>query len=528
MKASSALRLENLSVSFGDVPAVQDLSFDLAPGATLGIVGESGSGKSISLRALMGILPSAATINNGRLWAASDEVPLSGKRVRESRRRRLAMVFQDPSAALNPVMRVGDLIAEVPRRALGRSAAESRRIALDLMRQVHLPDPERMARAYPHQLSGGQRQRIMIAAALATEPEVLLCDEPTTALDVTVQAAVLDLLAEIRAKTSLATVFVSHDLAVVSQVADDIIVMRRGEVVEAGSALSVLREPREEYTQMLLNSVISLPSRDQEVSSPKELSAKGSDGLRAQGIEVRYARADRPALAGVSLDLHPGRIHGLVGESGSGKTTLARVLTGQQHPDAGSVSLDGAELGRRRSRAQLRAVQMVFQDPYASLDPRMTIRQTLTELLKLNGLKGKAALENRCRELLDQVAMPDWALDRVPGQFSGGQRQRIAIARALAVDPQVLVADEPTSALDVSVQASVLDLMARLRDEFGLSILLISHNLAVVHEICDEVSVIHQGEIVETGFTREIFAHPAHAYTRQLIESVPRLRTEAS
>jgi ABC-type glutathione transport system ATPase component len=526
MTSSSALRLENLSVSFGDVPVVRNLSFDLAPGATLGIVGESGSGKSVSLRALMGILPSAATINNGRLWAGSDEVPLSGKEVRRSRRRRLAMVFQDPSAALNPVMRVGDLIAEVPRRALGRSAAESRRIALDLMRQVHLPDPEKMARAYPHQLSGGQRQRIMIAAALATEPEVLLCDEPTTALDVTVQAAVLDLLAEIRAKTSLATVFVSHDLAVVSQVADEIIVMRQGAVIETGTAVSVLQEPQDPYTQMLLNSVIALPSVPVAVSAAPE--EHPAPRLRAEGIEVRYARADRPALAGVSLALHPGRIHGLVGESGSGKTTLARVLTGQQHPDAGTVSLGGAELGRRRSRAQLRAVQMVFQDPYASLDPRMTVRQTLTELLRLSGLKGKAALENRCRELLDQVALPDWALDRVPGQFSGGQRQRIAIARALAVNPQVLVADEPTSALDVSVQASVLDLMARLRQEFGLSILLISHNLAVVHEICDDVSVIHHGEIVESGSTRDVFAHPSHAYTRRLIESVPRLRTEAS
>jgi peptide/nickel transport system ATP-binding protein len=526
MTASSALRLENLSVSFGDVPVVHHLSFDLAAGATLGIVGESGSGKSISLRALMGILPSAASINNGRLWAGSDEVPLSGKRVRESRRRRLAMVFQDPSAALNPVMRVGDLIAEVPRRALGRSAAESRRIALDLMRQVHLPDPEKLARAYPHQLSGGQRQRIMIAAALATEPEVLLCDEPTTALDVTVQAAVLDLLAEIRAKTSLATIFVSHDLAVVSQVADEIIVMRQGEVVETGSATAVLQEPQDAYTQMLLNSVISLPSSVSPASS--SVGELPTPRLQAQGIEVRYPRSDRPAVAGVSLALHPGRIHGLVGESGSGKTTLARVLTGQQQPDAGTVSLDGVVLGRRRSRDQLRAVQMVFQDPYASLDPRMTVRQTLTELLKLNGLKGKAALENRCRELLSQVAMPDWALDRVPGQFSGGQRQRIAIARALAVNPQVLVADEPTSALDVSVQASVLDLMARLRDEFGLSILLISHNLAVVHEICDDVSVIHHGQIVESGATRDVFANPANAYTQQLIESVPRLRTEAS
>jgi ABC-type glutathione transport system ATPase component len=552
--APAALRLDRLTVEFpGPKFAVRDLSFEVPPGRTLGIVGESGSGKSISLRAVMGILPQAARISSGTLWMGDTELPLAGRHVRAARRRRLAMVFQDPLAALNPVMRVGDLIAEVPRRALGQPAARSRQIALDLMRQVHLPDPERLARAYPHELSGGQRQRIMIAAALAAEPEVLLCDEPTTALDVTVQATVLDLLAEIKQRTGLAVVFVSHDLAVISEVADDITVMRDGRALEAGSAATVLTRPTASYTRTLLSSVIELPVGEpgqaaaaapaaaepaagapaagagQRAEAPGPENAPGPvPRLAARGIQVTYRHAARPALAAVDLTLYPRQIHGLVGESGSGKTTLARVLTGQLGAAAGTLQLDGVTLGGRRSRAQLRAIQMIFQDPYASLDPRMTVRQTLTELLRLGGVTGRSAIEARCRELLDQVAMPASALDRVPGQFSGGQRQRIAIARALAVEPRVLVADEPTSSLDVSAQSAILQLMAGLRDEFGLSVLFISHNLGVVHEICEEISVIYQGEIVEAGPTRAVFANPAHAYTRRLIESVPRLRTEAS
>ena len=548
MTAPAALRLDRLTVEFpGSKFAVRDLSFEVPPGRTLGIVGESGSGKSISLRAVMGILPQAARISSGSLWMGDTELPLAGRHVRAARRRRLAMVFQDPLAALNPVMRVGDLIAEVPRRALGQPAARSRQIALDLMRQVHLPEPERLARAYPHELSGGQRQRIMIAAALAAEPEVLLCDEPTTALDVTVQAAVLDLLAEIKQRTGLAIVFVSHDLAVISEVADDITVMRDGRRLETGTASNVLTRPTAEYTRTLVSSVIELPAREPgqaAATSPAEAAAtrtgRPADAaetepaprpvprMAARGIEVTYRHAARPALAAVDLTLYPRQIHGLVGESGSGKTTLARVLTGQLGAAAGTVQLDGVTLGARRSRAQLRAVQMIFQDPYASLDPRMTVRQTLAELLRLGGVAGRPAIEARCRELLDQVAMPASALDRVPGQFSGGQRQRIAIARALAVEPRVLVADEPTSSLDVSAQSAILQLLAGLRDEFGLSVLFISHNLGVVHEICEEISVIYQGEIVEAGPTRAVFANPAHAYTRRLIESVPRLRTEAS
>jgi peptide/nickel transport system ATP-binding protein len=535
--ARPGLRLDQLTVEFpGQPAAVSELSFEVAPGQTLGIVGESGSGKSIALRAIMGILPGAARVSSGSLWMGPTGLPLTGKHLRAARRRRLAMIFQDPLAALNPVMRVGDLIAEVPRHTLGQSAARSRQTALELMDQVHLPGPERLARAYPHELSGGQRQRIMIAAALAAEPEILLCDEPTTALDVTVQAAVLALLAEIKERTGLAIVFVTHDLAVISEVADDIVVMRNGRRLEAGTASAVLDHPSAEYTRSLLESVIELPTGGPDTGADDAGADRPGAGslprpvprLSARGIEVSYRRATRPALAGVDLTLYPQQIHGLVGESGSGKTTLARVLTGQLSPAAGTLELDGVPLGRRRSRDQLRAIQMVFQDPYASLDPRMTVRQTLAELLRLGRTTGRLAIEARCRELLDQVAMPASALDRVPGQFSGGQRQRIAIARALAVEPRLLVADEPTSALDVTAQSAILELMAGLRDQFGLSVLLISHNLAVVHEICEEVSVIYQGTIVEAGAARDVFAHPAHAYTRRLIESVPRLRTEAS
>jgi len=531
--AAPLLRVRDLSI---ELPAgserrhaTRDVSFDLASREILCIAGESGSVKSLTALAIMGLLPKAARRAGGSIALEGHELATLGEEaLRRIRGARIGMIFQEPMTALNPLMRVGRQVEEVFAAHGLHRRTERRRRVLDLLQAMGLPDPEALYRAYPFRLSGGQRQRIMIAAALAGEPEVLLCDEPTTALDVTVQAAVLDLLAEITRRAGLAVVFVSHDLAVISNVADDIIVMREGRQLEAGATAAVLARPSTDYTRTLLKSVIELPAggpsdRPAEANEPGDVPR-----LAAHGIEVAYRHATRPALAGVDLTLHPRRIHGLVGESGSGKTTLARVLTGQLRADAGTLELDGVPLGRRRSRAQLRAVQMVFQDPYASLDPRMTVRQTLTELLRLGDTTGRPAIEARCRELLDQVAMPESTLDRVPGQFSGGQRQRIAIARALAVRPRLLVADEPTSALDVSAQSAILELMAGLRDSFGLSVLLISHNLAVVHEICDEVSVIHQGEIVEAGATRAVFANPTHAHTRRLIESVPRLRTEAS
>ena len=520
----NALDLHGLSVSF---PAgrmrrtvVGGLDLQLPTGSTLGIVGESGSGKSVTLRALMGLLPSSARVDDGSLSISGTPVPLAGKGLRRSRRRRLAMVFQDPLAALDPVMSIGDQIAEVPRRVFGESKRASRAIAVDLLRQVRIPEPEIRAGSYPHQLSGGQRQRAVIAMALACRPEILLCDEPTTALDVTIQAEVLDLLRDLREQSDLSMIFVSHDLAVVNSMADHILVMRSGRAVELGSAEQVIDRPEQPYTRQLLDAVLELPEPPATITPRK----RGPVRLRADDVSVSYSGT--LALDSVALEVGVASIHGLVGESGSGKTTLAKVLTGQLRPDAGSVSLDGVALPGVRTREQLRRIQMIYQDPFASLDPRMTVRQTLSELLRLVVRMPRDRIEARCVELLDQVSLPVSALDGYPGQFSGGQRQRIAIARALAVEPTVLVADEPTSALDVSIQAAVLDLLVRLRDDLDLTIVVISHNLAVIRHICDDVSVMQNGVVVDSGSAADVLDHPRTPYTRELIRAVPRLKKD--
>lgn len=520
----NALELRGLRVTF---PAersrrevVSGLDLELPAGQTLGIVGESGSGKSVTLRVLMGLLPSSAQVEAGTLAISGIAVPLAGKGLRASRRRRLAMVFQDPLAALDPVMTIGDQIAEVPRRVFGESKRASRAIAVDLLSQVRIPEPELRAGSYPHQLSGGQRQRAVIAMALACRPEILLCDEPTTALDVTIQAEVLALLRDLRERSGLSMVFVSHDLAVVSSMADDILVMRSGRLVEHGATAQVLDEPAQPYTRQLLDAVLEMPA----VGAAEPVvpgSGREPERLRAEAISVSYSGV--LAVDSVDLAVGPGRIYGLVGESGSGKTTLAKVLTGQLRADSGTVTLAGVVLPDHRSRDQLRRIQMIYQDPFASLDPRMTVRQTLSELLRLVVRVPRSKIEPRCVELLAQVSLPASALDGYPGQFSGGQRQRIAIARALAVEPSVLVADEPTSALDVSIQAAVLELLVRLRDELDLTIVVISHNLAVIRHICDDVSVMHGGAVVEAGAAASVLDHPQIAYTQKLIRAVPRL-----
>ncbi len=556
-----ALELQDLTVSF---PAgrtrrevVRSVDLDLPAGRTLGVVGESGSGKSMILRAVMGLLPGSARVESGSLHLGGAAVPLAGRRMRAARRRRLAMVFQDPGAALDPLMTIGDQIAEVPRRVFGETRQASRTIALDLLRSVAVPDPERQASSYPHQLSGGQRQRAVIAAALACRPEVLLCDEPTTALDVTVQAGILDLLRRLRDESALSMVFVSHDLAVVGSMADRIQVLRAGSTVEDGPADRVLSRPREAYTGNLLAAVLDLPpaaaasapaATDRTAPAPaapdraapdraapvpaapdhRVLTAAPPDvrqGLCAKGITLTYGTGESAvtALRGVDVEAPSGRIVGLVGESGSGKTTLAKVLTGQLRPDGGAVVVDGVTMPGRRSAAQRSAVQMVYQDPYSSLDPRMTVRQTLAELLLLVRRVPRREVDGRCRELLSQVSMPASSLDGYPGQFSGGQRQRIAIARALAVDPVVLVADEPTSALDVAVQQEILDLLRRLRDDLDLSLVVISHNLAVIRHLCDDVAVLRDGAVVEAGPAAQVIDFPQHPYTRALVAAVPRL-----
>ena len=530
-----ALALRNLTVSFSTgvtrSPVVRSLDLDLPQGSTLGIVGESGSGKSITLRAVMGLLPSSASVDSGTLEMNGLPIPLTGKGVRLARRRRLAMVFQDPLAALDPVMTIGAQIAEVPRRVFGETRSTSRRLALELLAAVRIDEPERRAAVYPHQLSGGQRQRAVIAMALACRPETLLCDEPTTALDVTIQAEILALLQDLRNRSGLSMIFVSHDLAVVSSMADQVLVLQAGKAVEVGDTADVISAPRRPYTRALLDAVLDLPPVNQErITSgyetlPHRLPPPSAPiVLRARAIQLSYGGpGQQKALDDVDLDVGDRRIHGVVGESGSGKTTLARILTGQLHADDGQVELDGEPLPARRSRSQRKAVQMIYQDPYSSLDPAMTVRQTLSELLRLVLELPGRQIEARCVDLLAQVSLPASALDGYPGQFSGGQRQRIAIARALAVEPRVLVADEPTSALDVSIQAQVLDLLRRLRDELGLSLVVISHNLAVIRHLCDDVSVMLAGSVVETGTAADVLDHPQSPYTRRLVAAVPHL-----
>ncbi len=529
------LELADLTVSF---PAgrerrevVRSVDLELVRGSTLGIVGESGSGKTVILRALMGLLPGSARVSSGVLSLTGTPVPLTGRGLRTARRRRLAMVFQDSLTALDPVMTVGDQIAEVPRRVFGASKPAARQAALQVMELVRLPHPEQRAGAFPHQLSGGERQRAAIAMALACRPQILLCDEPTTALDVTIQAEILQLLTDLRDTSGLSMIFVSHDLAVVGAMADRLMVMQSGRTVESGTTAAVIRTPQQPYTRRLLRAVLDLPPvvvDDAAQPPPVRTPSSTTVRIRAGHIVVTYGSGPAAirAVDGVDLSVRAGRIHGLVGESGSGKSTLAKVLTGQVRADSGSVMLDGVALTLPRTRSQLSAVQMVYQDPFSSLDPRMTVRQILSELLRMVRGLSRRQVEARCAELLAQVSLPASALDGYPGQFSGGQRQRIAIARALAVEPRVLVADEPTSALDVSIQGAVLDLLVRLRDDLGLAVLVISHNLAVIRHICDDVSVMLAGTVVESGPVAQVIDHPREPYTRQLVDAVPRLRKD--
>lgn len=478
---------------------VHGIDLDVTPGEALGIVGESGSGKSLTLRALLGMLPSGTRISGG-------EVAVAGS---------LGMVFQDPLTALDPLSRVGSQVREALQAAGGSSArgALSSRV-VELLRSVRLPDPERIARSYPHQLSGGQRQRVVIALALAGDPAVLLCDEPTTALDVTVQREVLELLQTLRRERGLTLVFVSHDLAVVSSMCDRVLILRDGLVVESGETSQVLTAPQKPYTRALLEAVPELP-----VLAPASVPAlepvqaqtrAQNSALSVHKAEIRYGSV--LAANAVSFDVRQGGAIGIVGESGSGKTSIARAIAGQVPLTSGTILLDGAPLGNRRDTR----IQLVPQDPASSLNPRMTVGQTLRELIARHHTRRSVV------ELLDTVHLAPDVARAYPHELSGGQRQRVALARALAVEPRVLIADEVTSALDVSVQAVIIELLATLRRDFGLTLVCISHDLAVVHELCDEVVVMRGGNVVEVGGT-EFFTQPRTPYSRALLEAVPRI-----
>jgi peptide/nickel transport system ATP-binding protein len=504
--------------------AVEKVSLSVDPGEIVCVVGESGSGKSVTAQAIMGLLPRELAATSGSIRLEGEDVlKAGGARLRHLRGTRMAMIFQEPMTALNPVMTVGEQIGEVLEIHTTLAAGERRLRVLDIMQAVRLPEPDRLIDAYPHQLSGGQRQRIMIAAALVLDPALLIADEPTTALDVTTQAEILKLVRDLQQRRGTGVLFITHDFGVVAEIAHRVAVMQRGRIVEIGSREEILRRPRADYTRMLIAAVPSLkpPARTPKTGSVA-LSTHGlsktygSRGLLGSGRVVRAARS-------VDIAVRRGETVGIVGESGSGKSTVARCVARLIAPTAGEIRIgevDVARLPERRLRPHRRNVQIVFQDPYRSLNPRRTVGASIIEGPINFGLPRPQALD-RARRLMTLVGLAQDVLDRYPHQFSGGQRQRIAIARALAMEPQLLIADEAVSALDVSVQAQVLQLLDDVRRRFDLAVLFITHDLRVAAQICDRIAVMQQGVIVEQGVTAEVFAAPQHAYTRALFNAAP-------
>jgi len=527
--SNTVLEVSDLSVAIrgGDrTHAVQGINLTVDADEIVCVVGESGSGKSVTAHAVMGLLPKGQlTPTAGRaLLEGDDLLTKSPAEMRKIRGDRISMIFQEPMTALNPVMKVGDQIAEVLDIHTRLDEREQRQRVLDVMQSVHLPEPERMIDVYPHQLSGGQRQRIMIAAALVLDPVLLIADEPTTALDVTTQAQILKLIKELRERRNTGVLFITHDFGVVAEVAHRVVVMQHGRVVEQGKTADVLRRPRDDYTRMLIRSVPSLspPAREPITAAPIVLQTNDlnktyiSGGFFARRREVK-------AVKDVNLHVRRGETLGVVGESGSGKSTIARCIARLIEPTDGAILIEGADvakLGARALRPHRKRVQIVFQDPYRSLNPRRTVGAAITEGPVNFGMAEKEAVE-RARNLMRLVGLDPEALERFPHQFSGGQRQRICIARALAMEPEILVADEPVSALDVSVQAQVLELIDDVRKRFNLAVLFITHDLRVAAQVCDRIAVMHKGEVVEEGTTAAVFAAPQHAYTRALFDSAP-------
>ena len=529
-QASNVLEITGLTVRLTGNdkadPVLDAVSLKIRQGETVCLVGESGSGKSVTSLSIMGLLP------KGVLAATGGHIELEGRNLlelnaqamRDMRARKISMIFQEPMTALNPVLRVGEQIGEVLDTHTKLPAREKKARVLDIMNQVHLPDVERIYRSYPHQLSGGQRQRIMIAMALILEPQLLIADEPTTALDVTTQQQILSLIAELQEKHGTAVLFITHDMGVVAEIADTVHVMKLGRIVEHAPVEELLRRPREEYTRQLLQAVPSLTPRAAREAPDGEPVLSVNSLQKIYGAHGVFKRTEpTKAATDVNFTIPRGRTLGIVGESGSGKSTVARCIMRLIDPTEGEIRVADQEiatLSRRALRPLRRHIQIVFQDPFRSLNPRWTIGRSLVEGPLNMGTDRKAALE-RARELLKLVGLPDDAVDRYPHQFSGGQRQRVAIARAIAMEPDVLVADEAVSALDVSVQAQVLDLLDELQKKLGIAILFITHDLRVAAQICDEVVVMQHGRVVEHDSAANVLAAPKHAYTRALIEAAP-------
>ncbi|WP_299310961.1 ABC transporter ATP-binding protein [uncultured Halomonas sp.] len=527
--SSPLLSLRNLTIALPKgadrAYAVEDVSYDVRRGEILCVVGESGSGKSMAANAIMGLLPKGVRPVGGEaFFDGQDLLTLTEKQHRQLRGLRIGMIFQEPMTALNPLMRVGAQIAEVFEAHGQLSSRERQEKALALLIEVGIPQPEKAIRAYPFQLSGGQRQRVMIAMALALEPELLIADEPTTALDVTTQAQILDLILDLQRRRGMAVMFITHDFGVVAEIANRVCVMRHGKIVELGDARPVLDHPQHDYTRALIEAIPSdvIPeARGAETDTPL-LKVEGLNKVfRSRGGLFKPAR-EVHALRDVSFSLVKGETIGIVGESGSGKSTLGRCVVRLEHPDSGTMQLSGTDfmnLNGEALRRERHRVQMIFQDPYASLNPRHRVGYAIAQGPIANGV-AKAQAMAQADELLALVGLGGTA-DRFPHEFSGGQRQRIGIARALALKPELIVADEAVSALDVSIQAQILELLEELKQKLSLSLLFITHDLRVAAQICDRIIVMQHGRVVEQGAARDVFLAPQQAYTRQLLEAIP-------
>jgi peptide/nickel transport system ATP-binding protein len=558
-KLPQLLDVRNLRVSFRvdskhSVEAVKGISFAIPPNATVALVGESGSGKSVSSLAVMGLLPPETSIIHAGsqvLFEGRDLLALSAAQRRRMCGKDIAMIFQEPMSSLNPVFSVGFQIGEVLRLHMGLTRRQARARTLELLEEVGIPDPASKIDAYPSQMSGGQQQRVMIAMAIACEPRLLIADEPTTALDVTIQKQIMELLARLREKHQMSVLFITHDLGLVGEIADRVIVMRHGEVREQGAARQVFDAPRDAYTRALLHCRPKLDQRplrlpviddylDGDAGPGAEL-AQRSRGRQpsdqpllvvnnlAKSFWLReglFGKREFKAVRDVSFTLARGKTLGVVGESGSGKTTVGLTLLRLHKATAGSALFDGHDLlamSDRQYKAYKRRIQIIFQNPYASLNPRFTVGQILLEPMRIHRIGASDAERTAmAHQLLERVGLPGQAFERYPHEFSGGQRQRIAIARCLTMKPEILVCDESVSALDVSVQAQVLNLLQDLQDEFGLSYIFISHDLAVVKYISDQVMVMHHGSVVEMADSDELYRNPRHPYTRALLAAIPR------
>jgi peptide/nickel transport system ATP-binding protein len=539
MTKDTILEVRDLRTVFptrtGIFKAVDGVSFELKRGQTLCVVGESGSGKSVTARSILQIVDRPGRIEGGSILltrpdGSTTDLAKLGSRsreIRDVRGKEIAMIFQEPMSSLSPVHRIGTQIGEALRIHFGTPKHEQRERVLELLRQVEIPRPETAIDRYTFEFSGGMRQRVMIAMALACNPSVLIADEPTTALDVTTQAEILDLIKKLQQSHGMAVLFITHDMGVVAEIADEVLVMYRGKVMERGPVEQIFHAPQDAYTRRLIGSVVKLEKKAETRLARPPIPAGTPPLLDVRNLSLTFPSGLK-AVDDVSLSVRPGETLGIVGESGSGKTTMGRCLLRIYEPQAGAIDyrrLDGGTVDiRTADKGALekirREVRMIFQDPVGSLSPRKTVGQIIAEPLKIAGVKGRA-LDERVADLMQQVGLePAWR-ERYPHAFSGGQRQRIGIARAIALNPRLIIADEATSALDVSLRSQMLDLMMKLQDELGLSYVFISHDMSVIRYMCDRVAVMYRGRIVEVGETDQVVNDPAHGYTRALLSAIP-------